>query len=106
MLYGLCERINTCKISSPNVWLPPPRQVYKLNFDGAAKGNPGAARSGGICRNSDGEILHIFFGSIGEDTNNSTELEGMLQGVKIVIREGWLPTMVEGDSLILVQMAK
>ena len=30
----------------------------------------------------------------------------MLQGINILIREGWLPTMVEGDSLILVHMAK
>ena len=61
---------------------------------------------GGTYKNSDGEILHIFLGSIGEDTNNLAELEGMLQGINIVIREGWLPTMVEDDSLILVHMAK
>ena len=76
--------------------------VFKINFDGATKGNPGVAGFGGTCRNSEGEILHIFFGLIGEDTNNSTKLEGLLQGVKIVISEGWLPTMVEGDSHILV----
>ena len=106
MLNGLCERIKTCGISSPNVWLPSPRKVYNLNFDGETKGNPRMAGFGGTCRNSDGEILHIFLGSIGEDTNNLTELEGMLQGINIVIRKGWLLTMVEGDSLILIRMAK
>ena len=90
----------------PQRMVSPPRLVLKLNFDGAARGNPGAAGFGATCRNLEGEILHLLFGSIGEDTNNSTKLEGMLQGVKIVIREGWMPTMVEGDSLILIQMAK
>ena len=50
--------------------------------------------------------MHIFFGSIGEDTKNLGELEGMLQGVNIVIRNDCLPAMVEGKSLILVKMAK
>ena len=70
ILDGLCERIKTCGISSPNVWFPPPQQVYKLNFDGVARGNSGGAGFGGTCRNSEGEISHIFFGSNGEDTKN------------------------------------
>ena len=32
------------------------------------------------------------------------ELEGMLQGLSTVLREGWLPAMVEGDSNILIHM--
>ena len=34
------------------------------------------------------------------------ELEGFLQGLGLVLREGWLPAMVEGDSNILIQMKK
>ena len=48
----------------------------------------------------------MFYGSIGFDTNNSVTLKGMLQGLNLMLREGWIPTMVEGDSNILIQMEK
>ena len=80
--------------------------VYKLNFDGATKGNPGAAGYGGVCRNSAGKILQVFYGSIGFNANNSVTLKGMLQGLNLMLREGWISTMVEGDSNILIQMEK
>ena len=48
----------------------------------------------------------MLYGSIGFDTNNSAELEGLLQGLIIMIREGWLPATIEQDSKILIQMAK
>ena len=40
------------------------------------------------------------------DTNNSTELEGMIQGIQIIIKNGWMSEIVEGDSSILIQMVK
>ena len=57
---------------------PPPHLVFKLNFNGVGKENPGTVSYGRVCRNSDGVILQIFYGSIGFDTNNSAELEGLL----------------------------
>ena len=44
-------------------------------------------------------------GAIGEDTNNSAELEGLLRGLETVIREGFLPAIVEGDSSVLILVA-
>ena len=40
------------------------------------------------------------------DTNNSAELEGMIQAIQIIIRNGSMLSIVEGDSSILIQMAK
>lgn len=60
-----------------HVWLPPTIHPYKLNFDGAAKGNPGPAGYGGIFRNSEGAVRHIYHGSLGRDTNNTVELESL-----------------------------
>ena len=62
-------------------WTPPPPGIFKMNFDGASKGNPGPAGFGGIFRNSQGDSLAIYYGSIGWDTNNSAELEGLWQGL-------------------------
>ena len=87
-------------------WSSPPSLVFKVNFDGAARGNLGDARYGGVCRNYNGEIIQVFFGSLGIDTNNSAELEGMIQGIQIIILNGWLSAIVEGDSRILIQMAQ
>jgi hypothetical protein len=58
-------------------WNAPPKHSYKLNFDGASKGNPGIAGFGGILRNHEGTPMQIYFGNIGWDTNNSAELEGL-----------------------------
>ena len=69
---------NTMKHSdSPISWLPPLPRAFKMNFDGAAKGNPGLAGFGGIFRNHEGTLAHIYFGSMGRDSNNAAELEGL-----------------------------
>lgn len=66
---------------SPQFWSPPAIHPYKLNFDGAAKGNPRLAGYGGIFRDAEGSILHIYHGSLGRDTNNTAELEGLWKGI-------------------------
>ena len=84
---------------------PPPKNSYKLNFDGASKGNPGEAGYGGILRNHEGIPLKIYFGNIGWDTNNSAEMEGLWQGLLIARNLSLQPLIVEGDSQILINMA-
>ena len=69
-----------------------------MNFDGASKGNPGPAGFGGIFRNSQGDALAIYYGSIGWDTNNSAELEGLWQGLNLTHLLNLSPIIVEGDS--------
>jgi hypothetical protein len=44
---------------SPSHWSPLPSGFIKLNFDGASKGNPGAAGFGVVFCNSQGNILLI-----------------------------------------------
>eukprot|EP00253_Pinus_taeda_P028396 PITA_28396 len=71
-----CKPSDSSNISKHS-WLPPPRHRFKLNFDGASKGNPGKAGFGGIFRDHKGSPLLIYLGNIGWDTNNSAELEGL-----------------------------
>ena len=60
-----------CIPSSPAIWSVPPHGVFKLNFDGASRGNPGPAGYGGICHDQEGRIKMVFMGAIGQDTNKS-----------------------------------
>lgn len=86
-------------------WTPPPPGTFKLNFDGASKGNPGRAGFGGIFRDHEGKPLLLYMGNIGWDTNNSAELEGMRQGLSLSHIHGFHPLEIEGDSQILINMA-
>ena len=63
---------------SSETWTCPPKGIIKMNFDGASKGNPGRAGFGGCFRNYKGDLLGIFWGFIGEETNNVAEVEGLL----------------------------
>lgn len=83
----------------------PPTNVIKLNFDVASKGNPGKTGYGGIFRNHEGNRLLLYFGSIGWDTNNSAELEGLWQGLCLAHQHNFHPIIIEGDSQILINMA-
>lgn len=76
-----------------------------LNFYGASKGNPGPTGYGGAVRNHQGQVLKVFFGSIGWNTNNVAELEGLWRGLNMAQQEGLTPLIVEGDSQIIINMA-
>lgn len=89
----------------PSHWIHPPKKVIKHNFDGASKGNPGKVGFGGIFRNHEGRPLLLYFGSIGWDTNNSTELEGLWQGMQLADQHNFYPILIEGDTQILINMA-
>ena len=73
-LAALCCQDKPCLPSSPLIWTVPPPGVFKLNFDGASRGNPGPAGFGGLCRDHEGRIRMVFMGAIGKDTNNLVEL--------------------------------
>ena len=88
MLNGMHQRAKVCRVYSPSSWNSPPCMMFKLNFDGVVKGNPGAIGLGGVCINAEGEIIQVFHGLIELNTNNATELEGLIQGLGMMLREG------------------
>lgn len=57
-------------------------------------------------RSHEGAPLILYFGNIGWDTNNSAELEGLWHGLQLAGGLKFHPLEVEGDSQILINMAK
>ena len=86
VISDLPRKPKVCRVESPSSSSPPAPQVFKVNFDGVAKGNPGMAGFGGACRDHKEEILQVFHGNIGFDS------------IHLIIRNGSLLAIVEGDS--------
>jgi ribonuclease HI len=89
---------------SPSSWSPPPYPFIKLNFDGASKGNPGAAGYGAVIRDHLGHLLLIAAGSLGHTTNNAAELWGLIRGLHLANELGVHNVVVEGDSQIILNI--
>ncbi|KAL6493350.1 hypothetical protein OROGR_033109 [Orobanche gracilis] len=87
----------TRKVTSVR-WLKPPADWVKLNTDGAAKGNPGAAAAGGVVRNHHGKVLTCFWEFVGSRSNNFAELHGIWRGLQLCLDKGFHKIWVEVDS--------
>ena len=66
----------------PDSWHYSAVGTFKLNFDGVAKGNLGSVGYGGGIHNTKGKGLRVFWGDLGETTNNVAELEGLVSGLR------------------------
>ena len=86
------------KIDSLGSWDSPPEGIFKLNFDGASRGNPNNSRFGAGIKNHAGDILWILFGNISYERRNTTKFEGLVEGVSIYRRKNLIPLIAEGDS--------
>eukprot|EP00253_Pinus_taeda_P014528 PITA_14528 len=78
----------------------------KLNFDGASRGNPGTTGIGGVIRNQDGEIIHIYYRELGESTNNEMEFVALEHGLRILKNLQTSKVIVEGDLSLVISVAK
>jgi ribonuclease HI len=68
-----------------------------LNFDGASKGNPRPTGFGVVIRDRNGQIIHILAGNIGFNSNNSTEIWGLILGIQLTSSLGLNQLIIEGD---------
>ena len=90
---------------SVNSWLRPSISSFKLNFDGVTKGNPHPTGFRGALRNLSGIILNMLWGSIGNNTNNMVELEGLINGISWALQKEKTLLVVEGDSQVIINIA-
>ncbi|KAH9296609.1 hypothetical protein KI387_040197 [Taxus chinensis] len=97
------------KRSNPHLgikWIPPKDGYFKLNFDGAVKGNPRKAGGGGVLRDSQGKFILAYFFDLGLQSNNVVEAAAMFWGVKLAKDKGFTLLEVEGDSLYIISCLK
>jgi len=83
-------------------WSPPPMGWGKLNFDGAARGNPGIAGIGCIINNDSGQWLAKKAMAIRPTSNSLAELEALEAGLNLCLEVGITKVVIEGDSQIIL----
>ncbi|PSS34373.1 Ribonuclease H protein [Actinidia chinensis var. chinensis] len=85
-------------------WKPPSMGIFKLNTDGASKGNPGKAGAGGLIRNHEGRWVAGFCHNIGTTNSLEAEVTAIRDGLELVNRLGLTNVDVETDSKLAVQL--
>ncbi|KAH9288490.1 hypothetical protein KI387_032607, partial [Taxus chinensis] len=66
------------------VWTAASSGFFKLNFDGAARGNLGASGAGCLIRNSLGQVVKAASFKLKDDSCNFVELQALSKGLDLV----------------------
>ncbi|OMO71257.1 reverse transcriptase [Corchorus capsularis] len=83
-------------------WLSPVEGQLKINVDGAARGQPGEARIGGVLRDESSSIKMIFSKPIGLAGSNLAEVLDIKEAFLIFVASRWAKDkvlVVESDSI-------
>ncbi|KAK4420100.1 hypothetical protein Salat_2422900, partial [Sesamum alatum] len=81
-------------------WIVAAHGYYKLNVDGAARGNPGNAGIGGVLRDFKGDFIAGFMNYIGFNTNNESKLLALWNGLKMAKELQITNIILETDSIL------
>ncbi|KAL0289915.1 UNVERIFIED_CONTAM: putative ribonuclease H protein [Sesamum radiatum] len=77
---------------------------YKLNMDGASKGNPGISGAGGILRDQSGKVIFAFQEPLGNATNTQAELSAIHRGLQICFSRGLHKIWIETDATTIIKL--
>ncbi|CAA7025020.1 unnamed protein product [Microthlaspi erraticum] len=83
-------------------WVPPESGWWKMNTDGASRGNPGLATAGGVLRGANGEWICGFALNIGICSAPLAELWGVYYGLLMAWERRVQRLVLEVDSEIVV----
>jgi ribonuclease HI len=61
---------------------------------------------GGVIRDSKGNIIWLYAGSLGNSTNNAHEFGALETGLEILSQEGMTNAIVEGDSALVINIVR
>jgi ribonuclease HI len=79
------------------------KNITTIFFDGASKGNPGAAGAGGVIYSPNGTTRDCFCWGLGQKSNNQAELLGLIKACLIAREKGIKDLQVFGDSEIIIK---
>lgn len=79
---------------------------YVAHVDGGARGNPGPAACGVRITGPDGDVVAHFGRSLGRQTNNYAEYQGLIAALEWARDRGVDDFEVVSDSLLMVQQMR
>jgi ribonuclease HI len=80
--------------------------AYRMNIDGAARGNPGPAAYGVVIRDGRGEVVARLKKYIGRMTNNVAEYYGLIAALDYAHSHGVKAVRIESDSELMVKQIR
>lgn len=80
-----------------------PAGTYRIYIDGASKGNPGAAGTGVLIYQPEGELLCQFSCSLGVATNNVAEYSGLILALEKALELGLKRIEILSDSELMIK---
>ncbi|KZV49214.1 hypothetical protein F511_41702 [Dorcoceras hygrometricum] len=84
-------------------WIKPPDLWFKLNSDGC-RSNEGFISTGGLIRDTTGQVRVAFHGFLGVGSILKAELTAILQGLIICKQQHLFPIWIETDSAVALQI--
>ena len=84
----------------------PVAAAYRVNIDGASRGNPGPAAYGVVIRDARGEVAAKLKKYIGRFTNNVAEYYGLIAAMDYAQSHGVRAIRLESDSELLVKQMR
>ena len=85
---------------------PAAAAAYRLNIDGASRGNPGPAAYGVLIRDANGAAVAKLKKYIGRFTNNVAEYYGLIAAMDYAQSHGVRAIRIESDSELLVKQMR
>ncbi|GLJ07004.1 hypothetical protein SUGI_0055210 [Cryptomeria japonica] len=85
------------------VWKCPKLYRWKLNIDGATKGNPGPTGIDCIIKDWNGKCVWVASKRMGWATNNEAKFESLMLGLRVCKEKNICIVDIKGDSQICVQ---
>eukprot|EP00897_Mesotaenium_endlicherianum_P006225 jgi/Mesen1/5630/ME000282S04771 len=79
---------------------------FRLEYDGASKGNPGPAGAGAVLFAPDGSVVEEVRVGCGIATNNHAEYRGLIGGLRAALRRDVRRIRVRGDSTLVCKQVK